>query len=218
MQASARLLIYPSMALVLSIKELLIVSLLKSVTKTQSSFQLTWEKNTRGHKIDPGKQETVKNHEMLKELWNWTKPVSFWYTWNLSASKTIMMTRSTTGLVQHFGWVWLDWPELESWFGCCEARQGERETSEQVLWKGSSVRVRRNPRVKIKMAMEWIKRKPKAINFLLFRYVSISGSKIPRVVFPISRFRRDGGKISSYSRRWRCECRNDVVLLIKIGK
>jgi len=44
------------MALVLSIKELLLVSLLKSLTQsytyTQRSFKITWEKSTRGNKID----------------------------------------------------------------------------------------------------------------------------------------------------------------------
>lgn len=61
---------------------------------------------------------------------------------NRSASRTMMMRRSTAGLVQQ------EEEEGDEW-------QGDWERSEQWLEWGSSVRVKRKPLVKIKMAMMW---------------------------------------------------------------
>lgn len=65
----------------------------------------------------------------------------------LKASKMMMTTLSTAGFVQH----WEPSPPLPA--GGDE--QGEAEASEQALKADSSVRVRRNPRVKRKMATAW---------------------------------------------------------------
>lgn len=59
----------------------------------------------------------------------------------LRASRTMMTRRLTAGLVQQD-------PLLEE-------KQGELDTSEQWLWYGSSVRVRRKPAVKRRMATRW---------------------------------------------------------------
>jgi len=59
----------------------------------------------------------------------------------LRASRTMRTTRLTAGLVQQD-------PLLEE-------KQGESDTSEHWLWYGSSVRVRRKPAVKRRMARRW---------------------------------------------------------------
>lgn len=72
----------------------------------------------------------------------------------------IIMTRSTAGFVQHEFW-WFSsffrfrWSVLEG------EKQGDSEISEHWLYCESSVRVRRKPLVKSRIAMAWSNRIPK---------------------------------------------------------
>lgn len=89
---------------------------------------------------------------------------------DLKASRTMMTTRSTAGFVQQWWWwCWWWWRlrllllllllvVLDCGGG---GEQGEREMSEHWLKAESSVRVRRNPLVKRRIATEWRKRMKK---------------------------------------------------------